>query len=152
MNIYLVRHGEAVSEKQDPERPLASSGREAVEQVARMAAAKNIQVSAVFHSGILRAKQTAEILAAHLHFNSVVQQLSGLLPQDDPTVAKGEIETAKSPMILVGHLPHLNRLLSLLVRGDTESVVMDLPPATMVCCSFDGSKWTISWTLTPQPL
>jgi phosphohistidine phosphatase len=152
MNIYLVRHGEAVSERLDPERPLTFSGREEVEQVARMAAAKNVQVSAIFHSGILRAKQTAEILAAHLQFNSGVQQLSDLLPQDDPAVAKGELEAAESPMILVGHLPHLNRLLALLVRGDTESVVMDLPPATMVCCSYDGSKWKISWTLSPRPL
>ena len=152
MNVYLVRHGEAVSERLDPERPLTFSGREEVEQVAHMAAAKNVQVSAIFHSGILRAKQTAEILAAHLQFNSGVQQLSGLLPQDDPAVAKGELEGAESPMILVGHLPHLNRLLSLLVRGDTESVVMDLPPATMVCCSYDGSKWKISWTLSPRPL
>jgi phosphohistidine phosphatase len=152
LDIYLVRHGEAVLEKIDPERPLTSSGRAAVEQVARMAAAKNVQVSAIFHSGILRAKQTAEILAAHLQFNSGVQQLSGLLPQDDPAVAKGELEAAESAMLLVGHLPHLNRLLSLLVRGDMDSVVMDLLPATMVCCSYDGSKWTISWALTPQPL
>lgn len=152
MNIYLVRHGEAVSERLDPERPLTSSGREEVEQVARMAAAKNVQVSAIFHSGILRAKQTAEILAAHLQFKSGVEQLSGLLPQDDPALAKGELEAATSPMILVGHLPHLSRLLSLLVKGDMESVVMDLRPATMVCCSDDGSKWTISWTLVPRPL
>lgn len=152
MNIYLVRHGEAVSEKLDPKRPLASSGREAVEQVARMAAAKNLEVSVIFHSGILRAEQTAEILAAHLPVNSVVQQLSGLLPQDDPSIARGELEAAERPVILVGHLPHLNRLLSLLVRGDMESVVMDLPPATMVCCSNDGSKWTLAWALTPQTL
>ncbi|HEY7317322.1 MAG TPA: phosphohistidine phosphatase SixA [Candidatus Binatia bacterium] len=150
MNIYLVRHGEAVSERMDPERPLTPSGREEVEQVARKAAARGVQVSAIFHSGILRAKQTAEIFAAHLQFNSGVQKLSGLLPQDDPAVAKGEIEAAEHSIILVGHLPHLNRLLALLVRGDTELVVMELAPATLVCCSFDGSKWKIAWTLSPQ--
>ena len=35
MNIYLVRHGEAVSEKLDPERPLTSSGRQEVERIGR---------------------------------------------------------------------------------------------------------------------
>ena len=69
MNIYLVRHGEAVSEKLDPKRPLTSSGREEVQRIGRLAAAKNVKVSAIFHSGILRAKQTAEILAEHLQFN-----------------------------------------------------------------------------------
>ena len=152
MNIYLVRHGEAVSERLDPERPLTSSGREEVQRMALMAVAKNVQVSAIFHSGILRAKQTAEILAEHLQFNLGVEQLSGLLPQDDPAVAKGELEAVASPIILVGHLPHLNRLIALLVSGDVESGAMELPPATMVCCSNDGSKWKISWTLTPRPL
>ena len=152
MNIYLVRHGEAVSEKLDPERPLTSSGREAVERVAGMAATKGVTVTAIFHSGILRARQTAEILAEPLQCTSGVQSLSGLRPQDDPAIAKAEIEAAESPIMLVGHLPHLNRLLALLLSGDTESRVMEFPPATMVCCSNDTSKWKISWTLTSHPL
>jgi phosphohistidine phosphatase len=81
-----------------------------------------------------------------------VQQLSGLLPQDDPAVAKAELEAADRPIILVGHLPHLNRLLALLISGSMESGAMEFPPATMVCCSNDGPKWTISWTLMPQSL
>jgi phosphohistidine phosphatase len=150
MNVYLVRHGEAVSEQQDPQRPLTSSGREAVERVAWMAAAKNVQVSAIFHSGILRARQTAEILAEALQCASTVQPLSGLRPQDDPAIAKAEIEASESPIMLVGHLPHLHRLLALLLSGDPESEVMEFPPATMICCSNDTSKWKICWTLTPQ--
>ncbi|HSF58302.1 MAG TPA: phosphohistidine phosphatase SixA [Candidatus Binatia bacterium] len=150
MNIYLVRHGEAVSEKQDPQRPLSPSGRQEVERVARMAAAKNVQVSVIFHSGILRARQTAEILAQSLRCTSGVQPLSGLRPQDDPAIAKAEIEVAESPIILVGHLPHLNRLVALLIGADVDSPVMEFPPATMVCCSNDTSNWKISWTL-PSP-
>ena len=152
MNIYLVRHGEAVSEKLDPERPLTASGREAVERIAGMAATKNVTVTTIFHSGILRATQTAEILAEPLRCTSGVQPLSGLRPQDDPAIAKAEIEAAESPIMLVGHLPHLNRLLALLLSGDPESQVMEFPPAAMVCCSNDMSKWKISWTLTSQSL
>jgi phosphohistidine phosphatase len=150
VNAYLVRHGEAVSEQQDPQRPLTSSGREQVERVARMAAAKNVQVSAIFHSGILRARQTAEILAEALRCASGVQPLSGLRPQDDPAIAKAEIEAAESPIMVVGHLPHLHRLVSLLLSGDADSQVMEFPPATMICCSNDTSQWKISWTLTPH--
>jgi phosphohistidine phosphatase len=152
VNIYLVRHGEAVSEQQDPQRPLTASGREAVERVARMAEAKNVQVSAIFHSGILRARQTAEILAEALRFASGVQPLSGLRPQDDPAIAKGEIEAAESPIMLVGHLPHLHRLVSLLLSGDADSQVIEFTPATMICCSNDTSRWEISWTLMSNPL
>jgi phosphohistidine phosphatase len=152
VNVYLVRHGEAVSEQQDPQRPLTASGREEIERVARTAAAKNIQVSAIFHSGILRARQTAEILAEALRFASAVQPLSGLRPQDDPAIAKAEIEAAENPIMLVGHLPHLHRLVALLISGDADSQVMEFPPATMICCSNDTSKWKISWTLTPHSL
>jgi phosphohistidine phosphatase len=149
MNIYLVRHGEAASERTDPERPLTPLGREEVERVARMAAVRNVRVSAIFHSGILRAKQTAEILAEHLQLTAAVQPLAGLLPQDDPAIAQAELEAAGSPVMLVGHLPHLNRLAALLVCGDAERAVMEFAPATLACCVNDGTKWTISWTLGP---
>jgi phosphohistidine phosphatase len=72
-----------------------------------------------------------------------------LLPQDDPAIAQAELEAAGSPVMLVGHLPHLNRLAALLVCGDTERAVMEFAPATLVCCVNDGAKWTISWTLGP---
>jgi phosphohistidine phosphatase len=117
-----------------------------------MAATKSVQVSAIFHSGILRAKQTAEIMAEHLQPTLGTRPLSGLLPQDDPAIAKAELEGAENPIMLVGHLPHLNRLAALLLSGDAESGVMEFPPATMVCCANDGSKWKIVWTLTPRSL
>ena len=148
MNVYLVRHGEAVSERVDSERPLTSAGRAEVERMARMAASRNVQVSAIFHSGILRAKQTAEILAEQLQFTLATEQLAGLLPQDDPDIAKAELEAAENPIMLVGHLPHLHRLIALLVRGEMGSEMMELPPATLVCMSKEGAKWRISWTLT----
>lgn len=152
MNIYLVRHGEAVSAQHHLERPLTPAGREAVERVAQMAADKNIQVSSIFHSGILRAEQTAEILAAHLQLSGKVQQRSGLLPQDDPAIAQAELQTAEQPLMLVGHLPHLSRLAALLITGTAEPEVTEFTPATLVCCRRHDSKWRIAWTLTPRSL
>lgn len=149
LNIYLVRHGEAVSERIDSARPLTRAGREQVERVADRAASQNVQVSAIFHSGILRAKQTAEIIAQRLSFNSGTRELSGLLPQDDPSIAQAELETAESPIMLVGHLPHLSRLASLLVSGQMETEVIQFVPATIVCCATDVSGWKIVWTLAP---
>ncbi|HSF59861.1 MAG TPA: phosphohistidine phosphatase SixA [Candidatus Binatia bacterium] len=149
MNIYLVRHGEAVSERIDSARPLTRAGTEQVERVADRAASQNVQVSAIFHSGILRAKQTAEIIAQRLSFNSGTRELSGLLPQDDPSIAQADLETAESPIMLVGHLPHLSRLASLLVSGQMETEVIQFAPATIVCCATDVSGWKIVWTLAP---
>jgi len=151
MEFYLVRHGEAVSENQDPERPLTQAGRQDVEQVARLASARNVQVSVIFHSGILRAKETAEILAAHLHPAMGARQIDGLLPQDDPMVAKSELETAQQSVMLVGHLPHMKRLAGLLATGAPEREVAEFAPATMICFSYEDCQWKIAGILAPRP-
>jgi phosphohistidine phosphatase len=143
VEFYLVRHGEAAQANQNPKRPLTQAGRQAVEQVARLAGVRKIQVSAIFHSGILRAKETAEILAARLEPPMGVKQLDGLLPEDDPMIAKAELETAQQPIMLVGHLPHMKRLTALLVTGDPQREVVEFAPATIICFSYENSQWKI---------
>ena len=150
MNFYLVRHGDAVSETLDSQRPLSRLGQEQVEQVARAAAARQAQVSAIFHSGILRAQQTAEILATYLGPALGVQRMSGLAPQDDPAIAKAELETSQAPVIFVGHLPHMSRLSSLLIHGDLDSGVVEFAPATLVCVVYEDSRWQLAWVLSPD--
>jgi len=150
VDFYLVRHGEAVSETIDRRRPLTRAGQEEVERVARLAADRKIVVSHVFHSGILRAQQTAEIFARALVPAVNGQQLAGLLPQDDPAIAKAELEVSGEPIMLVGHLPHMSRLASLLVYGNADREAVAFRPATVVCCSRQGSGWKIAWTLGPE--
>ena len=148
VNFYLVRHGDAVSETLDSQRPLSRLGQEQVEQVARAAAARQAQVSAIFHSGILRAEQTAEIMARHLVPELGVRRITGLAPQDDPAIAKAELETSQAPVMFVGHLPHMSRLSSLLIHGDLDSGVVEFAPATLVCVAHENSRWQIAWVLS----
>ncbi len=150
MNFYLARHGEAVADLIDPSRPLSFGGREDVRRVARLAVEKAVQVSVIYHSGILRASQTAEIFAEHLLPDGGTRVLSGLRPEDDPSVAAVELAGAANPVMLVGHLPHMNRLASLLMnRLDTESEMINFAPAMMVCCTREDSIWKLTWSLTP---
>ncbi len=151
MDFYLVRHGEAFTDSEDPQRSLTPAGRADVERVARAAAAR-VRASAIFHSGILRAKQTAEIIAAAMAPGVKVEQLSGLRPDDDPAIVAAELQTSAHSILLVGHLPHMNRLVALLVTGDSERRITDFGPATMVCCSRQNSRWMISWILTPHSI
>ncbi len=150
MDFYLVRHGEAKPEHEDPRRPLSDQGRREVEKVARAVAAKEIKVAAILHSDKLRARETAEILARALSPRDGLREVQGLSPQDDPLVAKAEIEAAEAPFMLVGHLPHLSRLASLLVKGDPENEVVHFPPAAIVCLSHATGVWKVKWTLTPD--
>ena len=150
MNFYLVRHGDAVSDTLDPRRPLSRIGQEQVEQVARAAAARQAQVSAIFHSGILRAEQTADIMARQLAPELGVRRITGLAPQDDPAIAEAELETSLESVMLVGHLPHMGRLAGLLINGDAERDAVEFAPATVVCVSHQSSLWRLVWLLGPD--
>ena len=152
MNLYLVRHGDAVSANENPQRPLSAKGREQVEHTARFALARKIQVSTIYHSGILRALETAQIFAQLLTPPLGLVEHAGLLPEDDPAVVKAELDIGEDSILLVGHLPYLNRLASLLVTGDPDRVVVELTPAMMVCCSKQNDRWNIDWTSAPPQI
>jgi phosphohistidine phosphatase len=79
-----------------------------------------------------------------------VRRTQGLGPEDDPFIAKAELEAAAHSLMLVGHLPHLGRLASLLLTGNSDSAVVELPTATIVCLSRERGKWRMRWTLSPE--
>jgi len=146
MELYLVQHGEAKKEEEDPERPLTTKGKTEVGHVAARAA-KLIKLTAVKHSPKLRAKQTADIFAGHLHASSV--EIEGLKPLDDPEVAKKMIEAQNENLMLVGHLPHMNKLASLLLTGDKEADVVSFTKGAVVCLEKE-ERWRVKWILTPE--
>lgn len=148
MKFFLVRHGDALPATENPQRPLSHEGRRQVEQTAQLALQRGIEVLAIYHSGILRAKETAEILAKRLSV-ATVRELSGLLPEDDPAGAKAELETAPESILLVGHLPFMSRLSGLLVNGDPDRPAAEFFPATMACCARSGSRWKVEWIVAP---
>jgi phosphohistidine phosphatase len=85
MRLYLVQHGEAKKEEEDPLRPLSESGREDVQRVAKYAEKVDIKANKISHSDKLRAKQTAETLAEKLNIEQVIEA-DKLAPNADPKV------------------------------------------------------------------
>ena len=153
MDFYLVRHGEAKPEEEDPARPLSDQGREGVRRVARKAAAMGVKAAEILHSGKLRAKQTAEILAEHLSLSNGLSQKEGLKPLDAPCIAKEILEKSPEPLILVGHLPHLSHLVSILLSGDPEKGMVYFETGAMVCLSRTENPengWTLKWVISPK--
>ena len=149
MEVYLVQHGEAKPESEDPQRSLTDRGREDVLAVARHAANIGLKVSQILHSDRLRAKQTAEIFARHLSI-SEIKEMKGLSPLNDPQRAKVLIEEAKEPLMIVGHLPHLSRLVTLLILRDLQEEIISFKMGGIVCLTDAEEKWRIRWVLTPE--
>ena len=150
MNLYLVQHGEATPETEDPARPLSEHGREEVERVARHAATLRLPVAEIRHSGKLRARQTAEILARHFLPARGIREMEGMAPEDSPGKAMAEIEAATQPLMLVGHLPHLRRLASSLLAEDPEKEIVRFRNGAIVCLVKAGGGWLLQWILTPE--
>ena len=150
MRCYLVRHGDAQSAQVDPQRPLSARGRAEVAELAQLALSRDVQVAEIRHSGILRAQETAAILAGYLNPPDGVHPSAGLLPEDDPAIAKVELDAAGQPIMLVGHLPYVGRLAALLVMGNAAQSIGEFSPATMVCCTKIGARWRIEWQIAPS--
>ena len=150
MDLYLVRHGKAESEVKDPRRPLSPQGREEIARVARAAVKKGMSATRILHSDKLRAKETAEILAGTVHPAEGVCEINGLAPEDDPVLIKNEAEIEGEPLILVGHLPHLERLLSLLVDRNGDAQTVSFLTGTVVCLRQENAKWKVQWALHPD--
>lgn len=145
MDAYLIRHGDAVAEMDNPKRPLSTKGRRDVQRTAHLALARNIQISAIYHSGILRAFETAQILAEILAPPLGLDLHAGLLPEDDPAIVKAELDLMDHPIALVGHLPYLNRLAALLTSGDPNRAVVEFLPAMMIGFERQDYQWKITW-------
>jgi phosphohistidine phosphatase len=150
MEVYLVQHGEAVPESQDPERPLADRGRAEVDSVARHVANAGTKVSQIRHSGKLRARQTAEVFAQHLAPPGGMAEQKGLGPNDDPEKALRQVSEAEEPLMIVGHLPHLSRLASLLLLGDPEKAAVAFRMGGVVCLGRTDRGWSLKWALVPE--
>lgn len=145
-----MQHGEARAEHEDPARPLTERGRREVERVAGAAARAGVRTARIAHSGKRRARETAEIFAAALDPPGGVVEIAGLGPNDDPGVAAQLAAGAAEPAMLVGHLPHLGRLTSLLVLGDPARELVAFRMGGVVCLGRDASGWRIRWILTPE--
>lgn len=149
MVVYLVQHAEATSKDVDPDRPLTEKGRQDVQQVAAFAAKLDLDVGRIYHSGKLRAQQTADTLANALVRGQATETHDGLGPVDDVAPIAEEIGSADTPVMLVGHLPFMPRLTAYLVAGDENVDIVNYHNGAIVCLADDGDGWQVDWILTP---
>jgi phosphohistidine phosphatase len=153
LRLYLVQHAEAKPQAEDPARPLSEKGLVDIRRVANFIKAKGIKVSKIFHSGKLRAKQTAEALAEGISSAGGVEQAEGLAPLDDPGIWANRLKEEFEDLVLVGHLPHLSKLAGLLLAGDPERKVVEFRNGGVVCLERDeDGNWSVGWVLTPELL
>jgi phosphohistidine phosphatase len=151
MSLYLVQHGRSLPKTVDPDPGLSPEGLAEVERIAGVARGYGVRVRAIVHSGKTRALQTAAIMGAALIPPEGVQPREGLKPLDDVTALAAWVDTAED-LMLVGHLPFMERLTAWLTTGSAERPVFRFQNGGIVCLRKvpETAHWVIVWALMPR--
>ncbi|MGH9348911.1 MAG: SixA phosphatase family protein [Vicinamibacterales bacterium] len=146
--IYLVHHGDAIPSEIDPRRPLSDRGRAAVLLLADEAARRGAKPEAIWHSGKLRARQTAEAFLRVCHPFASLTAERGLQPTDPPEWMRDRLLGERRELMLVGHLPNLPRLFRLLIREDPDTSPMAFPQHGLIALEGGDDQWREAWRIS----
>lgn len=146
--LLLVHHADADPPEVDPMRPLSARGRAQAELVAGEAAARGVKPEVVWHSGKLRARQTAEACWRACNPFATMTAVRGLLPGDPPEWIHDAVMGDPRTIVVVGHMPHLPALLTLLLGRPRGGAIMEFPVHGAVALEAADLVWTESWRVS----
>ena len=147
--IYLVHHADAEPRGVDPQRPLTPAGQAAARGLASRVAARGARPVEIWHSGKLRARQTGEAFRLACQPLAQFTMVRGLQPADPSDIMADELAGETRDLMLVGHMPHIARLLRRLIGRVGEDVAF--PPHGVVAVEPYGNGWREAWRLSPEP-
>ena len=149
MQLFLVHHGDTVRPDIDPRRPLSSVGRAHVARLAAAAAARGAKPQVIWHSGKLRARQTAEAFWKACNPLAEFSATKDLQPDDPPTWIRDRLRKETRDILIAGHYPHLPRLLTALL-GEAIGSSSDFSPHGVVALvtDDDGQTWRELWRIS----
>ena len=148
VHLFLVHHGDAVGGEIDARRPLSAVGQQAVARAAADAAGRGARPAVVWHSGKLRARQTAEAFWRACNALAELSATRDLQPADPPEWIRDRLRGESRDVLIAGHFPHLPRLLTLLLTGG-EATPVGFPRHGVVALVTEdtGETWTELWRI-----
>ncbi len=151
MRLYLIQHGDAVAKAVNPDRPLSEQGERDIERLASFLWVWELNIEQVIHSGKTRARQTAEIVAAPLGLKHEPSEAPNLNPNDAPHILANQLKDRTEDLAIVGHMPHLGKLASLLTADNEQSKLFGFKPGTLVGLERDDEGiWSVICMLRPE--
>lgn len=164
MNLYLLRHGIALQQddpsvNSDAERPLSHKGVKRMRKAAKGIRRLGIPLDALLTSPLLRARQTAEIVASALGMEDHLEEISGLAPESTVEHLMFGLTRYqdREHILLVGHEPLLSDTLSYLLSGRQPCPLqVELKKASLCRLEIDAlpnqTPGKLHWLLTPKQL
>ncbi len=122
MILYFLRHGDASTDPlyKDSDRPLTELGGKQAEKMGKFLSDRNIHFDIVLSSPMLRARQTTSIVLKNKkdrEYSISKLLLNGINPQELVAFLNGRRVSA---VLLVGHIPHLEKCIALIAGGIEE--------------------------------
>jgi phosphohistidine phosphatase len=144
--VVLVHHADAVGPAVDPQRPLSERGRAQAAQLAARAKAEGASPAAIWHSGKLRARQTAEAYLIACNPFAKFRMVRGLGPDDPPEMMLADLAAETSDVMLVGHMPNIPAIAARLAGADTG-----FPLHGAICFErMEDGGWKERWRLKAE--
>lgn len=158
MDLYLIRHAEAVSRDdenfQDDERPLTDDGKAQCKALAQALVARNVSFDAVIASPLVRARQTAEELLQNLPGPlAELQFCHHLAPGGKPRkLTRFLLGVTGESVALIGHEPDLSEFLGRLIGSRKINIELAKAGVALIRCDGvpDKDHGTLQWLLTPD--
>ena len=151
--LWLIRHAHAVEAAQDTVRPLSKRGRRQIRSLARLLGASDaLRPDQIWHSPLVRSRQTAELLVRRLGLDAPLISMAGLMPDDAPPAIARRLKALRCNVAVVGHEPHLSALASLLVAGAAEPAIFILKKCAVLALERAGAHWVVRWQVSPEVL
>jgi phosphohistidine phosphatase len=146
--LVLVHHSDAVGPEMDPQRPLSVEGRQHAARLAAEAAARGVRPEVIWHSGKLRARQTADAFRSACNPSAQFSAIRGLQPTDPPEWMRDRLIGDGRQILITGHFPSLPRLLRLLVTGATDGGADEFPLHGLVALELgENGLWVMAWKI-----
>ncbi|UCH52787.1 MAG: phosphohistidine phosphatase SixA [Pseudomonadota bacterium] len=159
MRVLLIRHAKAEdgsASGADSQRALTPEGRKDTHKAVRALRSLVQKTDVLASSPLVRAQQTAEILAAGFD-DQRVTEVAALSPGTPATTLLAWLldQPIDATVMLVGHEPDLSCFAGLLLSGDPRSV-LELKKGAACLIEFKGrvqaGRGCLLWALTPKQL
>ena len=160
--LYIMRHGIAIARgslrfSDDSKRPLIPEGKEKMREVARGLDRMGFEVDWIVTSPLVRAVETAEIVAASLASSVPVDFCDALRPGGSPEglIAFLAQRPNRRKVLIVGHEPDLSELAARLIGAGSQA---NLAFKKGGCCMISLDQipprgpGQLVWWLTPRQL
>jgi phosphohistidine phosphatase len=162
MNLYFMRHGIATP-KEDPatdhDRPLTDKGAKRVRKAAKGVRRLGLSFDVLLSSPLVRARQTAEIVAGLLRHEAAVEEISSLAPEStiDQLIEDLRRYQDRSSLLLFGHEPSLSSAVGHLIGAKGgRGVNLDFKKGGLCLVEIDAparpNAGTLRWLLTAKQL